>query len=38
MIFFLKSYAYYRHKLVFFWKFSRPRGGAHYAPMRLMQR
>jgi hypothetical protein len=25
-IFFLKVYAYYRHELVFFWRFSRPRG------------
>ena len=24
--FFLKVYAYYRHELVFFWRFSRPRG------------
>jgi hypothetical protein len=22
---------HYRHKLVFFWRFSRPRGGMHYA-------
>ena len=27
---------YYNHELVFFWRFSRPRGGAHYAPVRIM--
>ena len=31
---FLKVHAHYR---VFFWRFSRPRGGAHYAPMRIIQ-
>jgi hypothetical protein len=29
----LKVHAHYRHELVFFWRFSRPRGGAHYAPL-----
>ena len=27
---FLKVHVHYRHELVFFWRFSRPRGGAHY--------
>jgi hypothetical protein len=27
---FLKVHAHYRHELVFFWRFSRPRGGVHY--------
>ena len=33
---FFKVHAHYRHELVFFWRFSRPRGGAHYAPMRII--
>ena len=31
--FFSKVHAHYRHELVFFWRFSRPRGGAHYATL-----
>ena len=30
---FLKVHVHYRHDLVFFWKFSRPRGGAHYTTL-----
>ena len=30
---FLKVHAHYRHELVFFWRFSRPRGGAHYTTL-----
>jgi hypothetical protein len=29
--FFSKVHVHYRHELVFSWRFSRPRGGAHYA-------
>jgi len=35
--FFFKVHAHYRHELGFFWRFSRPRRGAHYAPMCIMQ-
>jgi hypothetical protein len=35
-IFFLKVHAHYRHELVFFWRFSRPRGGAHYATLMMV--
>ena len=31
--FFFKVHAHYRHELVFFWRFSRVRGGAHYATL-----
>ena len=30
---FLKVHAHYRHELVFFWRFSRPRGGVHYTTL-----
>ena len=33
MTIFSKVHVHYRHELVFFWKFSRPRGGAHYATL-----
>ena len=33
--FFLEVHALYGHELVFFRRFSKPRGGAHYAPMRI---
>jgi hypothetical protein len=34
---FLKVHAHYRHELVFFWRFSRPRGGAHYTTLNMVQ-
>ena len=33
---FFKVHAHYRHELVFFWRFSRPRGGVHYATLKTV--
>jgi hypothetical protein len=30
---FLKVHGHYRYEIVFFWGFSGPRGGAHYATL-----